>query len=249
MRSALFALTGVAAFVTGGASASDYVYTPVASAVSRLTVEAATGTRDAGTFGGNGTEGLAAIELVPARGWTVALRGGVLDNRVTGDATLGYGVEARFIGIETQLGGGLGYRYDYEGVAIPYGRLTWTARETRYPLAVSAIVELPQAGWRDAADLILSAGQTLPCFQSLHCGLEAAGEDLEGFWDETEAEGGAKFVIGPTLAWARADGAGLRAFAGWIHAGTTNQPTRQGYQDYQGSRDGFMLRLATHFGM
>jgi hypothetical protein len=34
---------------------------------------------------------------------------------------------------------------------------------------------------------------------SFHAGVELIGEDLEGFWEEEEAEGGARLLIGPSL--------------------------------------------------
>lgn len=46
-----------------------------------------------------------------------------------------------------------------------------------------------------------------PCYAGLHYrllgklygGYEAVGEDLKGLWDEDEAEGGAKILVGPSL--------------------------------------------------
>jgi hypothetical protein len=34
---------------------------------------------------------------------------------------------------------------------------------------------------------------------SLYVGFEALGEDLEGFWEKEEAEGGAKVLVGPSV--------------------------------------------------
>ena len=36
-------------------------------------------------------------------------------------------------------------------------------------------------------------------WRNLLAGVEALGEDLEGFWEEDEAEGGAKLLIGPSV--------------------------------------------------
>jgi hypothetical protein len=52
---------------------------------------------------------------------------------------------------------------------------------------------------RDSLDLITSVGWLVQATRALHVGVEAIGEDLEGFWDAEEAEGGARLLIGPSL--------------------------------------------------
>jgi hypothetical protein len=52
---------------------------------------------------------------------------------------------------------------------------------------------------RDSLDLITSVGWMVQATPALHVGVEAIGEDLEGFWDAEEAEGGARLLVGPSL--------------------------------------------------
>jgi hypothetical protein len=52
---------------------------------------------------------------------------------------------------------------------------------------------------RDSLDLITSVGWLVQATRTLHVGVEAIGEDLEGFWEAEEAEGGARLLIGPSL--------------------------------------------------
>ena len=59
--------------------------------------------------------------------------------------------------------------------------------------------EKPLETRRDALDLVTTAGWLHRIGPALHLGVEAIGEDLEGFWDPQEAEGGAKLFVGPSL--------------------------------------------------
>jgi hypothetical protein len=52
---------------------------------------------------------------------------------------------------------------------------------------------------RDAVDLITSVGWGWRFTPSVAVGVEGIGEDLEGFWDPNEAEGGARLLFGPSL--------------------------------------------------
>ncbi len=45
-------------------------------------------------------------------------------------------------------------------------------------------------------------------------GVEAVGEDLEAFWEQNEAEGGARVLMGPSLHWVRPDHRLLATLAG-----------------------------------
>ena len=57
----------------------------------------------------------------------------------------------------------------------------------------------PLDAGRDALDVITSVGWAQKLSHGMSLGVEALGEDLEGFWDTEEAEGGARLLIGPSL--------------------------------------------------
>ncbi|MEP6593334.1 MAG: hypothetical protein ABJC51_06555, partial [Acidobacteriota bacterium] len=61
------------------------------------------------------------------------------------------------------------------------------------------LFQKPFATGRDAVDLITSVGWAARLTPTLSIGVEAIGEDLEGFWDPSEAEGGARLLAGPSL--------------------------------------------------
>ena len=57
-------------------------------------------------------------------------------------------------------------------------------------LVVEQVMSSPRA--HDAADVITSLGWSRRVTDRLSVGAEGIGQDLEGFWDPTEADGGAK---------------------------------------------------------
>lgn len=52
---------------------------------------------------------------------------------------------------------------------------------------------------RDKLDFISSLGYQHRLGDQLYLGVEALGQDLEGFWEKDEAEGGAKLMLGPSV--------------------------------------------------
>lgn len=52
---------------------------------------------------------------------------------------------------------------------------------------------------RDKLDFISSLGYQHRLGDQLYLGIEALGQDLEGFWEKDEAEGGAKLMLGPSV--------------------------------------------------
>ena len=52
---------------------------------------------------------------------------------------------------------------------------------------------------RDAIDMISTVGWSRQLNAAVSLGAEAIGEDLEGFWESQEAEGGARLLVGPSL--------------------------------------------------
>lgn len=66
-------------------------------------------------------------------------------------------------------------------------------------LATSGVFEKAFAPGRDEVDAVLSLGTAYAVAPWIRLGIEAVGEDLEAFFEEEEAEGGARFIAGPTL--------------------------------------------------
>jgi len=97
------------------------------------------------------------------------------------------------------LGWGLGARRDFTNVMSVLSRGTLSFNTNRWRTNGNMLLEKALASNRDAIDVIFSAGVHYNFASGFYGGLEAIGEDLEGFWDKEEAEGGAKLLIGPSL--------------------------------------------------
>lgn len=98
---------------------------------------------------------------------------------------------------------GVGGMLDYTGSAVALGRVAAGFRGPQWEVAGNLRLErsLARTGARrDALDVITSVGVSRRFARPLRVGLEAVGEDLEGIFDPNEAEGGAKLMLGPTLA-------------------------------------------------
>jgi hypothetical protein len=108
-----------------------------------------------------------------------------------------------FIGGEKSLGLrmglGLGVSRDYNNVKSVLSRVTVSYDAPRWKTGGNILFEKAYAENRDDIDVIMSLGLHYRLSGNLYGGFETVGEDLEGFWDEEEAEGGAKLLIGPSL--------------------------------------------------
>jgi len=102
-----------------------------------------------------------------------------------------------FIGL--RLGAGLGFGLDYSNTKLLLSRIVISLKELRWSATGNLFFEKALASDRDAIDLIMSGGIHYQFSPSFAGGIEAVCEDVEGFWDENEAEGGAKLFIGPTI--------------------------------------------------
>ncbi len=98
-----------------------------------------------------------------------------------------------------RIGGGLGARRDFSSDFSVLGRITSEYMVSRWTLGGNALLEKVLAGHHDAIDVLLSMGCHYRFTGNFYGGVEAIGEDLEGFWDKHEAEGGAKLMVGPSL--------------------------------------------------
>ncbi len=98
-----------------------------------------------------------------------------------------------------RFGLGVGVRRDYSNVKSLLSRVTASFDAPRWKAGGNILFEKAFADNRDDIDVITSLGFHYRLIGKLYGGVEAVGEDLEGFWDEEEAEGGAKLLIGPSL--------------------------------------------------
>jgi len=167
-------------------------------------LESAYGSRDARPFGAAGFEQGARVRWSPldwlsAEGWGGVLVSGGAHRATAGALDLRFTVlrqDAHHVDL-TLSGGAL---FDYRRALVP--RLGATLRRAwgAFDACFSTFVEVPTSGDRDAVDLALAFASSYAPAAWARVGLEVEGQDLEGFWEPGEAEGGARLVAGPT-AW------------------------------------------------
>jgi hypothetical protein len=139
---------------------------------------------------------------------------------------------------------GLGVRREWQGPTVLLGRVSFGRSSPRSSLFGNVRFERAMGPGRDALDLVTTAGW-LRRFGFLHAGVEAIGEDLEGFWDPAEAEGGARLFAGPSLHFLRSG----RPWSVSLCGGPIFYATRTGRssgaaRDLTGAGDRYAVRLS-----
>jgi len=185
---------------------------------------------------------------------------GRLGTRFTllGNVGVGLGSDATRSSQETELLGdvlgstsglrlalGLGARREWEGTTAALARvcLGWSGRQTL--LFSNVRLERALARGRDAVDVITTLGWLQSVGPGLRLGLEAVGQDLEGFWEADEAEGGAKLYAGPAVHWSSSTGRfWVSASGGPIVYAARNGRMSPAPRPLDASANGFTIRLS-----
>ncbi len=101
-----------------------------------------------------------------------------------------------------RIGGGFGYRHEFNNDNVAFSRITAAYDVTAWKVGANVRLEKAFAKNRDGIDLITSLGIHRHISGEFFGGLEAVGQDLEGFWEADEAEGGARLLVGPSINYA-----------------------------------------------
>lgn len=119
---------------------------------------------------------------------------GLLSTQVDCFYALRNGPENRLL---ASVGGGV--RWERDGGTVGTLKMIsgWQAQAWR--LDGNMTLEKSNAPDRDPIDVILSMGWSHRVTDNLNLGVEAVGQDLEGFWEPDEAEGGARILLGPSI--------------------------------------------------
>jgi hypothetical protein len=178
----------------------------------------------------------------------VLARAGVSD--VGGNARVSPRAEVlltRPVGGSFRLAGGVGYAREYSRTNVMLARLGVGRMTSRSAVSGDVVIEKPTAGARDGVDLISSVAAGRRFGSALTMSVEAVGQDLEGFWDPAEKDGGARLMVGPSVAiappaarWQLSVGGGpvIRATS-TTFASTADRPLPK--------RNGYVLRSAVGF--
>lgn len=98
-----------------------------------------------------------------------------------------------------QFSAGAGIRHEYGGTNVIIARALVGKQFTSWNITGNLLLEKPLSSFRDEIDLMTTLGCSYSLSTLFHVGIEAVGQDLEGFWDDEEAEGGATLFAGPTV--------------------------------------------------
>jgi hypothetical protein len=147
--------------------------------------------------------------------------------------------------------GGLGAMREYGGTRLVTARLGATRATRGNRLQGNVLLERAVGNSdRDAVDLISSVGWLHRTASWGEVGFEAVGQDLEGFWTPDEAEGGARLMIGPTVALAPA-GASWRLLIGGggvLRASSSDRSSGATRPVPSSARGGYVVRIALSMG-
>lgn len=98
-----------------------------------------------------------------------------------------------------RIGAGLGFRREFNSDKVGLLRLMAAYENTAWKFGGNVRFEKAFAADRDNIDIISSIGIQRQVTGAFFAGFEAIGQDLEGFWEADEAEGGARLLVGPSL--------------------------------------------------
>jgi hypothetical protein len=166
-----------------------------------VALETGYGTRETRNFARPGLEQGASVRVQATDTLAVELFGG----RLSEDGASQFSAEARYRAAEAEQAGvaldlGLGLTGDYRGDTIPRLRVAASRELGAAAWSASGNFEVPVGNpERDELDVMVALAGSLRATRTLRVGVELAGEDLEGLFDDEEAEGGAKLLAGPSV--------------------------------------------------
>jgi hypothetical protein len=149
-----------------------------------------------------------------------------------------------------KLGAGLGIGRDFSSVISLLSRVTVSYDDINWKAGGNILFQKSFSANRDAVDIISSIGFHHRLYGSLYGGFETVGEDLEGFWDPQEAEGGAKLLVGPSLNMTTKDSKmSFSVSGGPVFYATQNQASNPDAIRELPSQNGLTLRAKVIFNL
>jgi hypothetical protein len=258
MKPPVLVPTLMLALVGGSAAAQTqpFLFTvttlPATSAGERWFVryEAGYGERTTEPFGFDGVAQRVAVQGALPRGFTVVGKAGLgLDRGSRRSTSTSQEIELlkdlrsarQGLGIAV----GLGLRREWEGATVLLGRVSTGHRFARSSLFGNLCFEKPLQEGRDSVDLISTLGWMHRVGPAFNLGLETVGEDLEGFWEEEEAEGGAKLFVGPAVHVAPPEASwSLSVAGGPIIYATRSSRTSPAARPLEAADNGYTVRVS-----
>ncbi len=168
------------------------------------------GERTSGPFGYDGVDQNFAVKGYLGNRFTLYANAAIGFARTGGVNSAQHGEVIRnFIGGKTEsgpkVGVGLGLSRDWDGVGAAFSRIAAAWNSSKWRLGGNLLFEKAFSKSRDGFDFTTTVGFQHRITGAVFLGVEAVGQDVEGFWKGDEAEGGAKLLVGPSLSYAPAN--------------------------------------------
>lgn len=169
-----------------------------------LNYSGSVGKRAAGPFGYDGVDQQLSLKGYLGNRFTLLANAAIGFSRMGGTASAQQAEVIRdVIGGKKELGArmglGFGISRDWDHVNSVFSRFVAAYDAASWKILGNMRFEKAFSSLRDKVDLTTSLGFHHKIAGNLFGGFEMVGEDLEGFWETDEAEGGAKMLLGPSL--------------------------------------------------
>ena len=205
-------------------------------------------------FGEDGVEQRLGVVYGLSRKWSLMSVAGAVFEGETGARFSSAQIEAMRLMLDqskslVNLSAGVGFLKEYTGVDVLLARFALGRNFARWNLTSNLVLEKPLAGDRDVVDVITTFSSSYRVSSWLWAGIDAIGEDLEGFFEPEEAEGGAKLMVGPTFRARLSEKMYVRLGGGPIFYMTQNSPTSQAPRLLPQTDSGYAVRLSMIYGI
>jgi hypothetical protein len=233
-----------------------FTFTPTSAETPGLFLQygAAYGKQTFEPLGGDAVEQNLGVQANLSADWTVLGHFGMAMSSASTRSSQHLEVLAHVLSADAylvDLRAGAGVRHEYSGTNVLLARAAIGRQFASWMTYGNLLLEKPLAADRDAIDVMLTLGLSYNVTNAFRVGLEAVGQDLEGFWDDEEAEGGARLFVGPTASlgvegtpWHFTLGAGA------IIRGSVSNRVSSALRDIPaGTDNGFLVRALVGFGL
>jgi hypothetical protein len=159
------------------------------------------------------TSGIGVGATVPTSGWTVrsirSLTELPIDGRSRPTFEQAEAMRPLWSRGSTIVAAAGGVRQQWDGAPALIGRVIAAADVAGGRLEGNVLVArlVTSAIVHDAADVVTSVGWSRRSGKRISIGIDGIGQDLEGFWNPAEADGGGRLLVGPSLRARSATGA------------------------------------------
>ena len=151
------------------------------------------------------------------------------------------------VGRTIRIAAGMGYAREYSRTDVMLARFGIGRETSRSLMHGNVMFEKPMSGDRDAVDLITTVGAGRRVGSALTLSVEAVGQDLEGFWEPDERDGGARVMAGPSIAIAPPSARWQLTVGGGPIIRATRSAFASGADRPLPTRNGYVLRSAVGF--